>query len=131
MLVNTASECGFTYQYSGLEELWKKYGDRGLVIIGIPTNDFGGQEPGSDEHIESFCTLNYGVTFPLSSKLSASGSTKHEVFKFTRTTFGMLSGPSWNFYKYLFNKNGEPIDWYSSKTEPMASKLVKSIEDNL
>ena len=131
LLVNTASECGFTPQYEGLEKLWEKYKDKGLVIVGVPSNDFGGQEPGKAQEIATFCKVNYGVTFPLSDKTAVSGPGKAEVYKWAETQAGMLGTPKWNFHKYLFSKKGEFIDWFSTPTEPMSEKITAAIEKQL
>ena len=131
LLVNTASECGFTPQYEGLEKLWEKYKDKGLVIVGVPSNDFGGQEPGKKEEIVTFCKLNYGVTFPLSDKTVVSGQGAAEVYKWAGAQAGMLGTPKWNFHKYLFSKKGEFVDWFSTPTEPMSEKIVAAVEKQL
>src|SRR5688572_18399574 len=101
LIVNTASACGFTPQYKGLEELWQRYKDRGLIVIGVPTNDFAHQEPLSNSEIEQFCQINYGVTFIMTKKSNAKGKDIHPFFLWARQQFGFLSGPKWNFYKYL------------------------------
>ena len=131
LMVNTASECGFTPQYEGLEKLWGKYKDKGLVILGVPSNDFGGQEPGKAQEIATFCKLNYGVTFPLSDKTIVSGKSEAEVYKWAGAKAGMLGTPKWNFHKYLFSKQGEFVDWFSTPTEPMSQKIVAAIEIEL
>ncbi len=131
LLVNTASECGFTPQYDGLEKLWEKYKDKGFVIVGVPSNDFGGQEPGKATEIATFCKLNYGVTFPLSDKTVVSGQGEAEVYKWAGAQAGMLGTPKWNFHKYLFSKSGEFVDWFSTPTEPMSKKILAAVEKQL
>ena len=131
LLVNTASECGYTGQYEGLEKLWETYRDKGLVIIGVPANDFGAQEPGKAEEIATFCKINYGVTFPLADKTVVSGSDAHAVYKWAGKQAGMLGRPKWNFHKYLFGRNGSFIDWFSTPTEPMSQKITTAIEKAL
>lgn len=131
LLVNTASECGYTPQYEGLEKLWSRYADKGLVVIGVPSNDFGGQEPGKPEEIASFCKLNYGVTFPLADKAVVSGKQALPVYQWAGEKAGMLGRPKWNFHKYLFAKDGRFIDWFSTATEPESSKIVTAIEQAL
>jgi glutathione peroxidase len=131
LVVNTASECGYTPQYEGLEALWKEYEGQGLVIVGVPSNDFGGQEPGKAEEIVQFCKLNYGVTFPLADKTVVKGANAHALYQWAAKEAGMLGRPKWNFHKYLFGKNGQFVDWFSSQTEPLAPKLVKSIKTEL
>jgi glutathione peroxidase len=128
LLVNTASECGFTPQYDELEKLWEAKKDQGLVIIGVPSNDFGGQEPGSNQEIATFCKNNYGVTFPLADKSVVSGADVIPVYKWTGEQAGMLGRPKWNFHKYLFGKDGKFIDWYSTATKPMSGKITGAIE---
>jgi glutathione peroxidase len=128
LLVNTASECGFTPQYDELEKLWEAKKDAGLVIIGVPSNDFGGQEPGTNEEIATFCKNNYGVTFPLADKSVVKGADAIPVYKWAGTQAGMLGTPKWNFHKYLFGKDGKFIDWFSTATKPMAPKIVNAID---
>jgi glutathione peroxidase len=131
LLVNTASECGFTGQYDGLEKLWETYKDKGLVIVGVPSNDFGGQEPGKAEEIATFCKLNYGVTFPLADKAVVKGKEAIPVYVWAGKQAGMLGSPKWNFHKYLFGRDGQFIDWFSSPTEPMNKKLTETVEKAL
>jgi glutathione peroxidase len=131
LLVNTASECGFTGQYDGLEKLWQTYKDKDLVIIGVPANDFGAQEPGSSEQIATFCKVNYGVTFPLADKTIVSGKAAHPLYVWAGEKAGMVGRPKWNFHKYLFGKNGAFVDWFSTPTEPMSPKITKAIEKAL
>jgi glutathione peroxidase len=131
LLVNTASECGYTPQYEGLEKLWEAYKDKGLVVVGVPSNDFGGQEPGKAAEIATFCKVNYGVTFPLSDKTVVSGQGEAEVYKWAADKAGMLGTPKWNFHKYLFSKSGEFVDWFSTPTEPMSAKITAAVETEL
>ncbi len=131
LLVNTASECGFTPQYEGLETLWETYKDKGLMIVGVPSNDFGGQEPGNAAEIASFCKLNYGVTFPLADKTVVKGEHAHPVYLWAGDKAGMLGRPKWNFHKYLFDKNGTFVTWFSTQTSPTGPKITKAIEDQL
>ena len=128
LLVNTASECGFTPQYEGLEKLWESYKDKGLVIIGVPSNDFGGQEPGKAAEIATFCKKNYGVTFPLADKSVVIGTGAIPVYKWANDQAGFFGKPSWNFHKYLFAKDGQFLDWFSSTTEPQSAKITNAIE---
>ena len=131
LLVNTASECGFTGQYEGLETLWEKYRDKGLVVVGVPSNDFGGQEPGQSEEIATFCKLNYGVTFPLADKTIVKGNGSDPVYVWAGQAAGAVGRPKWNFHKYLFNREGGFIDWFSTPTEPMSARLGSAIEKAL
>ncbi len=130
MVVNTASECGFTPQYEGLENLHQKHGED-LVIIGFPANDFLGQEPGNNEEIAAFCQKNYGVSFLMSEKMSVKGDNKHPVFQWL--TDKNLNGwnsraPKWNFYKYLVDESGELLAVFPSRTKPEDKKITSMIE---
>lgn len=128
LLVNTASKCGFTPQYAGLQKLWEGYGPRGLEVVGVPCNDFGGQEPGSAEEIGEFCQVNYGVGFPMMSKVHSIGPEEHPFFKWVVAEKGFLAKPRWNFFKYLIGKNGELLDFFISATKPESAKLARAIE---
>ncbi|MBL0317746.1 MAG: glutathione peroxidase [Alphaproteobacteria bacterium] len=131
LVVNTASKCGFTPQYEGLEKLSNTYKDRGLVIIGVPSNDFGKQEPGTSEEIQTFCRINYGVTFPMAEKEIVTGDKAHPFYRWARKTLGIASAPKWNFHKYLIGRNGKLVDYFYSNTKPDAKHLVKAIEEEL
>jgi len=129
LIVNTASECGFTPQFGGLEALWKTYRDRGLVIVGFPSNEFGGQDPGSDDQIASFCQLNYGVSFPMMSKVKVNGAQAHPLWKWlTSEAPGILGSQAvkWNFTKFLVGKDGKVIKRYAPTDTP--ESLKKDIE---
>jgi len=130
LFVNTASECGFTGQYTDLEKLHKKYQDK-LVVIGIPCNQFGGQEPGTLTEIKSFCEVNYGVTFLLTEKVDVKGDNQHPLYSWlTRKEQNGVKSTSvkWNFQKYLIDENGNYIDFYYSITKPLSSKITKHLE---
>jgi glutathione peroxidase len=131
LVVNTASKCGFTSQYKGLQALHEAYKDRGLIVIGVPSNDFGGQEPGNEEQIKQFCELNYGVTFPMTGKTQVTGKDTHPFYQWITETLGFGSGPKWNFHKYLIGKNGLPVDHFSSITSPDSDKLKAAIDKEL
>jgi glutathione peroxidase len=131
LLVNTASECGFTPQYEGLEKLWEKYKAQGLVVIGVPSNDFGGQEPGKAAEIATFCKKNWGVTFPLADKSVVSGGDAIPVYKWAEGQAGFFGKPRWNFHKYLFDKNGQFVSWYASSTEPSDTKITTTVNNLL
>lgn len=134
MFVNTASECGYTPQYQGLQAIYDKYKDRGFVILGFPANNFGGQEPGSNEEIKEFCTLKYKVTFPMFAKLSVKGDDQHPLYKYltSKETNPEFAGDiTWNFNKFLANEKGEIIARFSSKETPESKEVIKSIEDAL
>lgn len=129
LIVNTASKCGFTGQYEGLQELHESLEGRGLAVIGFPCNQFGSQEPGTSEDIESFCELNYGVTFPVSQKVDVNGAGAHPLFKYLTTEAkGILGSESikWNFTKFLVRKNGEVYKRYAPTTKP--ADLLSDIE---
>jgi glutathione peroxidase len=128
LVVNTASECGYTPQYEGLEKLWQRYRDRGLVVIGVPCNQFGGQEPGTAEQIGTFCRKNYGVSFPLTGKSDVKGATAHPFFKWAGEKSGVLGRPKWNFHKYLIGRDGRFLDWFSSATKPTGPKITRAVE---
>lgn len=131
MVVNTASKCGFTPQYALLEELYNKYKDRGLVILGVPSNDFGGQEPGSEQEISNFCQVNYGVSFPMTAKEVVSGKNAHPFFLWAKKTLGFGSSPKWNFHKYLINRQGKLIDYFYTTTSPDSGRIIRVIEKAL
>ena len=128
LIVNTASECGFTPQYKGLEELYKKYKDKGFAILAFPANNFGAQEPGTDAQIKEFCTLKYKVTFPLFAKTSVKGADINPLYKFLTTQAGFDGDISWNFNKFLVDRSGKVVARYDSKVTPESETLVKEVE---
>jgi len=133
LIVNTASECGFTPQFEGLEDLYQKYKDQNFIVIGFPTNDFGNQDPGSNEEIAQFCKMNYGVSFPMMSKISVKGDEKAPIYEFL--TEKELNGKKssdvkWNFQKYLINEDGTFEDYFYSATKPNSKKITNWIESN-
>lgn len=131
LIVNTASKCGFTPQFAGLEVLNQKYKDRGLVVIGFPCNQFAEQDPGSDSEIEGFCQLNYGVTFQIMKKVDVNGDDAHPIFKYLKSQTKGLFGSriKWNFTKFLISKDGTRIKRYAPTTKP--EKMAKDIEELL
>ena len=131
LVVNTASQCGFTPQYKGLQELYAKYKDRGFEVLGFPCDQFGHQEPGSDEEIKSFCEVNYGVNFPLFSKIDVNGENAHPMYKFLKSEKGGLLGDSikWNFTKFLVDKKGNVVERYAPTTPP--DRIAGDIEKEL
>jgi glutathione peroxidase len=131
LIVNTASQCGFTKQYAGLEKLYETYKNQGLVILGVPSNDFGQQEPGNSEDIAHFCKLNYGVSFPMSRKEIVSGNQAHPFYRWAYKQLGFGTAPKWNFHKYLLNRQGKLVTYFYSTTKPDSKKLIKAIEDAL
>ena len=131
LVVNTASHCGFTKQYDGLQKLYDTYKDQGFVILGVPSNDFGEQEPGNSEEIATFCKKNFGVTFPMASKQVVSGDEAHPFYKWATKTFGFGTSPKWNFHKYLIGRDGQLVDYFNSTTSPDASRVTEAIEKAL
>jgi glutathione peroxidase len=128
LVVNTASKCGFTSQYEGLEALWDRYKDRGLIVLGVPCNDFGGQEPGSAEEIVDFCTTTFDVTFPMTAKVHVKGDQSHPFYQWARKTLGSAAAPQWNFHKYLIAPDGRLVDWFSTVTDPQSDRVTKAVE---
>ncbi|WP_285288911.1 glutathione peroxidase [Alloacidobacterium dinghuense] len=134
MLVNVASKCGFTPQYTALESLYEKYKDQGLVIVGIPANNFGGQEPGTNEEIKKFCSSKYNVSFPMMSKVSVLGDDKTPLYVFLtdKTTDPQFSGDiKWNFTKFLFDRNGKPVARFEPNVTPDSPQVVAAVESAL
>jgi glutathione peroxidase-family protein len=134
MVVNVASKCGFTPQYKGLETLYQKYRERGFVILGFPANDFMRQEPGTDAEIKSFCSLTYGVTFPMFSKVSVKGKDIHPLYAFLteKESNPQFSGKiTWNFNKFLFDRKGALVARFDSKDEPLGDKVPRVVIDVL
>jgi glutathione peroxidase len=131
IIVNTASKCGFTPQYKSLEKLYEKYKDQGLVILGVPSNDFGHQEPGAEQEIAHFCQLNYGVSFPMTAKEIVSGKKAHPFYLWAKQKLGFTTAPKWNFHKYIINRKGEIVDYFYSTTSPDSSRFQKAVEKTL
>lgn len=127
LVVNTASFCGFTDQYEGLVKLWAAYRDRGLVVVGVPSNDFN-QEPGSAAEIKEFCELTYGVDFPMADKTPVTGAGAHPFYRWAAASFGPDRVPTWNFHKYVVSPEGQIVGSYSSLTGPTSDGLVQTIE---
>ncbi len=126
LIVNTASYCGYTHQYEGLEALYRRYKSRGLVVVGFPSNDFGGQEPGSNQQIAEFCRLTYGVQFPMFEKTSVSSLKSNPLYATLLTRTGQA--PQWNFHKYLVDRNGNRVESFRSKIEPNDDALITALE---
>ena len=132
LIVNVASKCGFTPQYAGLEAVWRKYKDKGLMVLGFPCNDFGAQEPGTTEEIKKFCSANYEVTFPLFDKLHVKGDEQHALYAALTGADSPVPGPvKWNFGKFLIGRDGKIIARFDSKVTPDSAELTKAIEDAL
>ena len=128
LVVNTASDCGLTPQYRELEAIWEKYKDRGLVVLGVPSNDFGAQEPGTEREIKEFCSTNYDVSFPMTAKNKVSGGAAHPFYKWVLAEAGEAAAPRWNFHKYLIGPDGELAAWFPTKTSPTAKDVTAAIE---
>jgi glutathione peroxidase len=129
LIVNVASRCGFTPQYAGLEALYEKYKDRGFTILGFPANNFGGQEPGTNEEIKTFCSSKYNVTFPMYSKISVKGEDKAPLYEFLTAATG--SEIQWNFTKFLVDKNGKVVARFEPKVTPESPEVTEAIEKAL
>ncbi len=133
LIVNTASECGYTPQYQELQSLYEKYSSQNVKVLGFPANNFGGQEPGTDEEIAQFCELNYGVTFPMFSKVSVKGEDQHPLFRYLTS----LDNPdftgdiNWNFEKFLIDRNGNLVRRFRSNVTPMSDQLISALENEL
>ena len=131
LLVNVASKCGFTKQYTDLQNLWEKYREKNLIVLGVPSNQFGSQEPGSNDEIKDFCETNFNINFPMTSKYDVKGENAHDVYKWAKDTFGKSAVPKWNFHKILIDKNGKIHDTFVSFTNPMSKKIIKELENIL
>lgn len=127
LLVNTASFCGFRRQFEGLERLWRKYRNQGLVVLGVPSNDFGGQEPGTEEQIRDFCETSYDVTFPMTAKMRVKGDDAHPLYLWLRDTMGEEARPRWNFHKYLIDSRGLPAASFPSSMDPEDPALIGTL----
>lgn len=128
LVVNTASFCGFTQQYAGLQDLWREYQNRGLIVVGVPSNDFGDQEPQSEADIKKFCEGAYGVTFPMTAKQKVTGEAAHPFFKWAAGAIGSGGAPSWNFHKYLIGRDGRLAHGFSSQMTPASAEIRAWIE---
>ena len=134
LVVNVASKCGLTPQYAGLEELQKRYADKGFTVLGVPCNQFGGQEPGSAEEIATFCSTTYGVSFPLTEKVDVNGQRRHPLYQQLTTTpdaEGQAGDIQWNFEKFLVSPAGEIVARFRPRTEPGSDEVLEAIEANL
>ena len=128
LLVNVASNCGFTKQYTDLQILHDKFKDKGFIVLGVPSNQFGGQEPGSNDEIKDFCKVNFNITFPMTSKYNVKGDDAHPIYLWAKKNYGKSSIPKWNFHKILINKSGKIQNTYSSFVNPMSKKIINEIE---
>ena len=127
LIVNTASYCGFTKQYSELQELWDIYKEKGLIVLGVPSNSFN-QEKNNNTDVKKFCEVNFSINFPLTTITEVKGKNAHEIFKWAKENHGKSAVPKWNFYKILINKEGKIEDTFSSMTKPMSKKMIAEIE---
>jgi glutathione peroxidase len=127
LIVNTASQCGYTPQYTGLQQLWSRFRDRGFLVVGVPSNDFGGQEPGSAEEIGRFCGESFDVTFPLADKQVVSGRDAHPLYRWAASQTGPLGTPGWNFHKILIGRDGRIVDWFSA-VSGTGARLERAVE---
>ena len=130
LIVNVASYCGFTKQYADLQNLWELYQNKGLVVIGVPSNSFN-QEKNDEKEIKSFCEVNFNINFPLTSIYDVKGNNAHEIYKWAKKNHGNSAVPKWNFHKILIGKNGKVIDTFVSFTNPMSNKIINAVEKSL
>ena len=128
LVVNTASFCGYTPQYRDLESLWQKYRDRGLIVLGVPSNDFGAQEPGTAAEIKQFCESNYAVDFPLTEKVRVIGGAAHPFYRWVASELGEAGAPRWNFHKYLIGPDGQLVGAWPSQVRPTDAAVTGEIE---
>ena len=130
LIVNTASYCGFTKQYEDMQKLWENYRERGLVVLGIPSNSFN-QEKNNNSEVKEFCEVNFNINFPMTEITNVKGDDAHEIYKWAKENHGKSAVPKWNFYKILINKEGKIEDTYASLTSPTSNKITKKIENLL
>ena len=128
VVVNVASQCGFKKQYEDMQKIWEKYQEKGLVMIGVPSNDFGKQEPGSNTEIKNFCEAKFGITFPMTEKVSVKGTNAHPFYIWAEKNHGNSAIPKWNFHKIIVDKSGKIADKFSSMTNPSSKKFIKALE---
>ena len=128
VVVNVASQCGFTKQYEAMQKIWEEYQNKNVVIIGVPSNDFGNQEPGTNKEIKNFCEAKFGITFPMTEKVSVKGNSAHPFYIWAKKNYGNSAVPKWNFHKILIDKSGKIAETFSSMTSPSSNKFIKKIE---
>ena len=131
VVVNVASQCGFTRQYEDMQKVWEKYQVKGVIILGVPSNDFGSQEPGSNKEIKNFCEAKFGITFPMTEKVSVKGENAHPFYLWAKANHGKSAIPKWNFHKIVIGKNGKIVDTFASITNPSSKKFITSLEKAL
>lgn len=128
LVVNTASQCGFTPQYADLQDLWDRYRDRGLVVLGVPSNDFGGQEPGSEADIKEFCEVHFGIDFPMTEKQQVVGPEAHPLYRWFAAELGRQGTPRWNFHKVLIDAEGALVAGWPSRIRPVSQEILTAVE---
>ena len=128
VIVNVASQCGFTNQYEDMQKIWEDYQAKGAVVLGVPSNDFGQQEPGNSQEIKNFCEAKFGISFPMTEKVSVKGANAHPFYTWAHKNFGKSAIPKWNFHKIIIDKNGKVAETFSSFTNPSSSKFIKALE---
>ena len=128
VVVNVASKCGFTNQYDDLQNVWNKYKSKDLIVLGVPSNDFGGQEPGTSSEIKTFCESKFGISFPMTEKVKVKGNDAHPFYLWAKENFGKSAVPKWNFHKIIINKEGKIAETFTSITNPSSKKFITSIE---
>ena len=131
VVVNVASQCGFTRQYEDMQKVWEKYQEKGIIMLGVPSNDFGNQEPGSSKEIKNFCEAKFGITFPMTEKVSVKGENAHPFYKWSKKNYGNSAVPKWNFHKIIIGKDGKIADTFASITNPSSKKFISSLEKAL
>ena len=131
LVVNVASKCGFTKQYDDLQNLYDLYSEKGLIVLGVPSNQFGGQEPDSETEIKNFCKTNFNITFPMTSKYDVKGEGAHPIYLWAKKNYGKSTIPKWNFHKILINKEGKVEDTFASFTGPLSNKIIKKLDQIL
>ncbi|MDB9760869.1 glutathione peroxidase [Pelagibacteraceae bacterium] len=130
LVVNVASRCGFTYQYKDLQTLWNTYKEKGLLVVGVPSNNFK-QEPGNNKEIKEFCETTFGIDFPITEKVNVIGNNSHPFFRWAKKNYGSGAVPKWNFHKILIGKNGKVVETFSSITKPLSKKFISAIEKEI
>ena len=129
IVVNVASQCGFTNQYEDMQNIWEKYQKKGIIMLGIPSNDFGNQEPGNSKEIKNFCESKFGISFPMTEKVSVKGEDAHPFYKWAKENYGKSAIPKWNFHKVIINQDGKIDQTFSSITSPSSKKFIKVLEN--
>ena len=129
IVINVASQCGFTNQYKDMQEIWEKYQKKGIILLGVPSNDFGAQEPGNNSEIKNFCEAKFGITFPMTEKVSVKGDKAHPFYIWAKNNHGKSAVPKWNFHKIIIDKSGKIHETFSSITNPSSKRFIKTLEN--